>query len=272
MTGAAVGRDHEVRGLDVAVDEPAGVRGAEAVEHLEEVPRGVGDAERAAAPALDELVEALALDVLHDHEMDVPLAADLEGPRQVGVLDAPGEVHLAAEPVQRLLLLERLLGGEHLDRDATAVGLVDGEEDLAHPPFAERPEDAVSAQDEALGRPREHLAGLVRGQRPRLHQLPGQADRRIRGGLGVEVGQGARHDQRVDQAAPGEVRHEIVEPWRPRAPRVVRVLPHRSLTRQTAHSRWRGASSVGTGRPADRDLTAASRPTTRRRDPPPPRG
>ena len=48
----AVGRDHEVRGLDVAVDQPAGVRGAEAVEHLEEVPRGVGDAQRAAAPPL----------------------------------------------------------------------------------------------------------------------------------------------------------------------------------------------------------------------------
>ena len=47
--GVAVGRDHDVRRLDVAMDQAGGVGGVEAVEHLEEEPGRVGDAERPAA-------------------------------------------------------------------------------------------------------------------------------------------------------------------------------------------------------------------------------
>ena len=94
--------------------ESAGVCGGKAVEHLEEVSRSIGDAKRTAAPSLDDLVEALALDVLHDHEIDIPLTADVEGPRQVGVLDPPREIHLAAESGSDCSSASAFLGGSTL--------------------------------------------------------------------------------------------------------------------------------------------------------------
>ena len=72
---------------------------------------------------LDHLVEALARDVLQDHEVDVALVADVERPGQVRVLDPPREVHLAAEPEQRLASVGGLARRQDLDRHRLAVAL-----------------------------------------------------------------------------------------------------------------------------------------------------
>src|SRR5205807_1709326 len=101
------------------------------------------------ALVLDDVVEAVAEDILHDHEVDVALEADLERPRDVRVLDSLGQLHLAEEPLQGLPLLQGLLGRKDLDRDLLAVAaLLDGEVDLAHPALPELAEDAVAAEEE----------------------------------------------------------------------------------------------------------------------------
>ena len=60
------------------MDQARVVGRLEAVDDLEEEPRRVGHAQGAAPLLLDGLVQADARDVLHDHEVDVPLAADVQ--------------------------------------------------------------------------------------------------------------------------------------------------------------------------------------------------
>ena len=62
---------------------------------------------------------------------------------------------------QRVLFLEGLAGREHLDRDLLAP-VVHGQVDLAHAPFAQGAEEAITAQEEAAGLAREELPGLDR--------------------------------------------------------------------------------------------------------------
>ena len=70
---------------------------------------------------LDQVVQALARDVLHHHEMHVAFAAHRERAGQVRVRTALGEFHLAAKSPQGVLFLERLPRGQHLDRNLPAI-------------------------------------------------------------------------------------------------------------------------------------------------------
>ena len=99
---AAIG-EHDVRGLEVAMEDAHVVRGGEAVGDLHaagEDELGVGGA------FFDDLVEALAGDVLHD-DVGFPVGvalglADLVDGADVGVIDGGGEAGFAE------------LGGAHL--------------------------------------------------------------------------------------------------------------------------------------------------------------
>ena len=139
------------------------VGGLEAVEQLEKEPGGVGNPQRAVALALDELVQALAGDVLHHHEVDIAVVAHRERAGQVGVRTALGELHLAAKSPQCVLFLERLARRKHLDGDVLAI-VADGQVDLSHAPFAQRTEQSIAAQKEPAGRSGEQLACLVGGE------------------------------------------------------------------------------------------------------------
>ena len=85
--GGSLGGDHEVRGLQVAVDQAAVVRGGQAVEHLHEVAGDIGHAHGAVLGVLDQVVQAIARDVFQHHEVDAVGLADFVGTRQVGVLE-----------------------------------------------------------------------------------------------------------------------------------------------------------------------------------------
>ena len=159
---------------------PALVGRLETVEQLEEQPGGVGDPQRTVPLALDELVQALAGDVLHHHEVDVAVVAHRERAGEVGMRTALGEIHLAAKSPQSVLFLERLAGREHLDGDVLPI-VADGQVDLAHAPFAQRAEESIAPQEEPAGRSRQELAGLVGGEPAPADQLPRQPDGRIVG-------------------------------------------------------------------------------------------
>ena len=166
--------------------KPGLVGGVQAVEHLEEEPGRVGDAERAVPLAADHLEEAHAGNVFQDHEVDVSVVAHGERPRHVGMIAALGELHLAAETEEAVRLLEDFRGRQDLDGDLGEGLLVDGEEHLSHAPLAQGAEDPVAAQEKTPGGAGQKLAGLVGREQSLLNQQSSQPHR--------GVGRGFRFD------------------------------------------------------------------------------
>ncbi len=130
--------DEDVRGLQVAVDDPVLVRVMDAAtELLEDL-----HAELEVELLLEELVERLPVHVLHREEGEALVLARVEEADDARVVQLPRRVHLAREAL--LLLLARLRRVEHeLERRLLPARLVLGEVDDAH----------AAAADLALDRP-----------------------------------------------------------------------------------------------------------------------
>ena len=138
--------DHHVRRLDVAVDD-AGV-----VRELERVAQLAHDAHRflqvEALVRVEEVLEFLALDELHDEVGDVAFLAEvvhLDDVRMVEPRDRLGLAHEAHRIVLGRILVEVALE-DGLDRDAAAEPRVDALVDDAHRALAERALDVVAAE------------------------------------------------------------------------------------------------------------------------------
>ena len=143
---AVLAADEDVRGLDVAVEDPRRVDVVEAARDL------LGDLEgappRDLAPG-DELVEALALDELEDAEERVALEAGGVDAHDVALgLEARERLGLALEAgaVELVALLEE----RDLDRVARS-GVVAAEEDGAHGSLAQGLLDHVAGDPVAGG-------------------------------------------------------------------------------------------------------------------------
>ena len=108
-----VGRELDVGGLEVAVDDPLLVR---RLERLGDLPRdGEGLVERQRA-ALQPFGEVFALDELHDEGADAARLLEAVDRGDVGVLQLGQDLRLALEPREAVGVGgERL--GEDLDRD-----------------------------------------------------------------------------------------------------------------------------------------------------------
>ncbi len=138
--GEAVGRDHHVLGLDVAVEDAGGVR---VVQGFEEAPghgHGLGDRKRSPRQPR---AEGLPRDELHGQEGDAVRLAGVVESRDCRVLQAGARLGFAQEAVaerrgQRL--------GQDFDRGGPAQGQIAAEEDLAHPSGAEAFLDAIVRQ------------------------------------------------------------------------------------------------------------------------------
>ncbi len=148
---AAIG-EHDVGGLEVAVEDAELVRGGEAVGDLD----SGGERELQAGRALgDDLVERLAWDVLHD-DVGLVLSAGLGGGLadvvdggDVGVVDGRGQAGLAQ--LRGADLLQRLRAAlEQLEDDRTLQERVGGQVDDARPTGADLAQKLVVADCAAL--------------------------------------------------------------------------------------------------------------------------
>jgi hypothetical protein len=143
-----LGQEH-VRRLQVAVQQPAAVQGAQAVQQLERDPRGLGGRQRSPRQALR---ERLAFEELHDDVGLARLLADLEDLAHVGVVDPRGGARLAAQALACLLVAA--LVRDHLDGDDATQVLVKRGIDDSHAARAQLFRDAVVTDGGAVARHR----------------------------------------------------------------------------------------------------------------------
>ena len=131
--GLALGVDHDVAGLEVAVDQAAAVGGEQAPgdlqEHLQDLPQGARA--RGQPP-----VEDLAGHVLEREIVGVPIGhATLVELDHVGVVEAGERVGLAVEPGSLVVAGE----ADHLEGDRSAHASIGGQVHLAEAPLADEP-------------------------------------------------------------------------------------------------------------------------------------
>ena len=154
----ALGRDHHVLGLEVAVGDPAIVRRLQAVGDLDEDSHCFPNRERALTEPLG---QGLPLDQLHHQIGDVGPSLEFEQSRDVGVVQGRQHLRLGLELSQPLLagvpieadvaVAEPERGHvhpfrQHLDRHfATQLGVA-GLVDLTHPSRTEGGDDRVLVQ------------------------------------------------------------------------------------------------------------------------------
>ena len=125
----ALGRHEDVLGLDVAVHDALRVRVAEREQGLPHDLAGLRGLE--GAVEVQQVADAPAPHVLHDHVIDAVDRAPVVYRDDVGVGEPGGRPRLTAEPVdERLVARERAV--QHLDRDLAGEHGVAREEDLAH--------------------------------------------------------------------------------------------------------------------------------------------
>ena len=253
--GRAVGREDDVRRLDVPVDEALAVRLGQGVRDLVGHLAGAGEGQRAFLR--DQVVQVAAGQVLHDevrHRLPVRAGVRLLAGVQVGDdvrvpqgADGPDlqEEPLDAPPVLHPVHVQRLDGG------GRAQGDVLGAEDHAHAPAPDLFEDAVVAEDQPVDRPGPHPGRLVDAHQAGGQEGFGQGRQVAGGGQAVAVGRclGVPGVLRDDARA-----HEPAEHGRSvlRAGRlagVERRRRERDRDRHGGHGQARRSRMSRTGRP-----------------------
>ena len=145
----AVAVEHDVGGLQIAMDDAAIVRRGQARAHL---PRDLDRAVlRKAADAAEQRRQILAVDVLHRQERVTLELADVVDAAHVGVRHLPRHPDFGVELHQPRGIPVDLFGQE-LQRDRLAELEIVGPVDFAHPALAQAPDDAVAAVEERARR------------------------------------------------------------------------------------------------------------------------
>ena len=137
--------EHEVGGLDVAVDDPPRVGLTEPLEHLRRDRHEVRQAEPLAA--LDEALEGLPGDVLHDDVRPAVEGSVVVDRDDIGVLKRAQPPGLSLEARERLRVADPVRG-QHLEHNlAVGVGLA-RLVDHAHSASAEATLDQIAAGED----------------------------------------------------------------------------------------------------------------------------
>ena len=136
---APVGRQEQVLGLEVAVDDPLLVRRRESMRDLRRVLRGLARRQRA---GLEPLAQRFALQQLHDGVGHAVRGAEVEDREDVRVRERGDRARLALEARERLGVGRNPLR-QHLERDVARQPRVARAVDLAHSSRAERSQDLV---------------------------------------------------------------------------------------------------------------------------------
>ena len=138
----ALADDHDVLGLDVAVDDPALVRVVEGLRHLR---ADLENLEGLECLLLLDRAQRLALDVGHDEEEVALVVREVEDRNDAGVIELGDGARLAFEPLP-LVSLE-VPRGEHLDRDFPFENGVARQIHHSHAPSTDLSEDFVSRRE-----------------------------------------------------------------------------------------------------------------------------
>ena len=138
-------REHQVAGLDVAVNEPLLVRVLKPRRGLHDVARGLRVVERAGL--FDERFEVKPVHMFHHEEPNVLHLGNVEQAHDVGVVEGRHGAGLAVEPLQTERVVA-LLGGQDLERHLAVQGGVVGQVHGPHPAPAEQAQDAVRPQNQ----------------------------------------------------------------------------------------------------------------------------
>ncbi|MEJ7695910.1 MAG: hypothetical protein WKF78_04615 [Candidatus Limnocylindrales bacterium] len=178
---AVAGDQEHVLRLEIAMDDPLGVRGRERATDLTGDPQRARDVDRAFA--LDHAAELDALEELH-HEVHAAVArgAGVGDVDDVRMADLRGGTGLAAEPLHQIRhpAVARV---QDLQRDTLADLDVLGEVHLAHAALADQLDHAIAAIDLAadqirLGFFQGLRLGRRRGRRHRTGGAPRPGDPR----------------------------------------------------------------------------------------------
>jgi hypothetical protein len=134
--------DHDVAGLQVAMDDAGPMRGRQRVGHLNRDGQRLGDRERAFR---NPRLERLAVEILDDEKREALVFADVVERADVRVLERRDQPRLALEA-----LAELRVGGERRRQDLQGDDAIEtrvvGSIDLAHSALPERREDLIGAE------------------------------------------------------------------------------------------------------------------------------
>ena len=176
----AVRGQHQVRRLDVAVDDPHLVRVAEPRAQLEDQFQPADQAQR--RPAADDLAERLTVDVLHRDERLALVLADVVDGDDVGMGQARRRTGFAGEPLLDLVVEDR----QDLDRDGPIEHRIAGQVEQPHAAFAKAIQDFVPA--DSLRKRRFH-APLFNYSKARTGHISGHGRLSGRGPAGAHAEQ-----------------------------------------------------------------------------------
>ena len=138
----AAGREHDVRGFQVAVDDPRLMGLVQRIGNLDRMPQRALQRQRTFR---ERRRERLAIEVLHDEIGDAVLLADVVQRADMRVIELRNRPCLAVEPVTKLRI-GRQRFREDLDGDGPVETRIAGLVDLAHAAFAQLVEDSIRAE------------------------------------------------------------------------------------------------------------------------------
>ena len=181
--------DQDVAGLDVAVDDAAGLMGmVQADGRLPNVMCGSGDVHR--PMFLDDLLQAGAVHIFHHQKVQLVVLIDVISANDVGMIQSRDGAGFPIETFERRRVLG-FSGGQDLDGGATAHELVLAQIDTAHAALAKALHHFVLADREAPPAALKKLFGLEMGENAIADQNAGQLARFLGRGAGrAELGHG----------------------------------------------------------------------------------
>ena len=131
--------DEDIRGLDIAMNDAAGMSGVERIGNLNREIEERGKRNRAAA---DSFAERLAFEQLHDEKWAAIRFAYVEERADAGMIQRGDGARFALKAFERGGIVSEF-AGEKFQRDEAAETNIFGAEDLAHAAAAERFDDAI---------------------------------------------------------------------------------------------------------------------------------
>ena len=159
------------------MDDATLTRMFEGLCHLGREQQGTRPVERALV--MDHVAEIRPLDELKNNEVPAGIGAHRMDPPDVLMIEPGSELRLVLEATQHVDI-GRMLAGEHLHRNDTIEGRVDGPEHRPHPPATDELFEEIGAEGVPLKRPSDLLHRQDHHRRRRT-------SRRDRGAVGFKT-------------------------------------------------------------------------------------